>query len=71
MLDAILGVVDFLKTALDFLINTVRSIIWIAESIPNFVSTVHGLFAYCPTPLLIFLEMSLALMILFAIIKLL
>lgn len=71
MVDAILGIADFIMSIIHFIGNTLASIIWVVTSIPQFVGTVTGLFAYCPTPLLIFLEMSLALMILFAIIKLL
>ena len=71
MVDALMGIVDFVISIGSFIINTLASLIWVITSIPNFVATITSLFAYCPTFLLVFLEISLALMVLFAIFKLL
>lgn len=65
------SIVQFFLSICQFIINTIRSIIWVLASIPQFVGSVTAVFAYCPSYLLVFLEISLALMILFAIIKLL
>lgn len=62
---------DFLLSIIMLIGNTLTSIVWVITSIPKFVTTVTAVFAYCPTQLLAFLEISLALIILFAIIKLL
>lgn len=62
---------DFFISIIMLIGNTLTSIVWVITSIPKFVSTVTSVFAYCPTYLLAFLEISLALIILFAIIKLL
>lgn len=58
--------------------RTIRSIavvlalvIWVITSIPKFTASLTAIFAYCPTSLLIWLELSLALTVLFAVIKLL
>lgn len=71
MIDALLGIVDFLGAICSFVINTITSIVWIITSIPSFVATITSLFAFCPTFILVFLEISLALMVLFAVFKLL
>lgn len=62
---------DFILSIITLIINTLSSIFWVLATIPKFVSTITAVFAYCPTQLLAFLEISLALIILFAIIKLL
>lgn len=62
---------QFFLSIISFIANTLSSIIWIITSIPQFVGSITAVFAYCPTPLLVFLEISLALTIVFAIIKLL
>ncbi len=71
MIDALLAIVDFIIAIGSFVYNTLASIIWVTTSIPSFVTSITALFAYCPTFLLAFLEISLALMVLFAIFKLL
>lgn len=71
MIDAILGIVDFLGSIIIFIGNTINSIIWVIISIPKFLGSISAVFAYCPTPLLIWLEVCLALTVLFAVIKLL
>lgn len=71
MIDALLSVVDFLISIGQFIWNTISSVIWVITSIPQFISSITAVFAYCPSFLLVFLEISLALMVLFAIFKLL
>ena len=71
MISFLESVVQFLVSIAQFFINTLRSIIWVVTSIPQFVGSITAIFAYCPSYLLVFLEISLALTILFAIIKLL
>lgn len=71
MIDLLTGIVDFLGSIIVFIGNTFSSIIWVITSIPKFTSTFTAIFAYCPTPLLVWLEVCLALTVLFAIIKLL
>ena len=70
MIDAVLGIVDFLTSIVHFIANTLTSIIWVITSIPQFVGTFVGLLAYCPTYLVIWIECALALTLLFAVIKL-
>lgn len=70
MIDMLLGIVEFLGSILKFFLNTLVSIVWVISSIPSFIGTITGVFAYCPSFLLVFLEISLALTVLFAIIKL-
>lgn len=71
MIDALMAIVDFIIAIASFFYNTLASIIWVITSIPSFVGSITALFAYCPTFILVFLEISLALMVLFAIFKLL
>lgn len=71
MIDLLTGIVDFLISIGQFIINTINSIIWVIFSIPKFVTSFTAVFAYCPTPLLIWLEVCLALTLIFAVIKLL
>lgn len=71
MMDFLYGLVDFLVAIYNLIYNTVTAVVWAVTSIPKFSAIIVELFAYCPTFLLVFLEVSLALMIVFAIIKLL
>lgn len=71
MMDVLYGIVDFIVAIANFVVNTFMSIVWVVTSIPSFVGSITVLFAYCPTFILVFLEISLALMVLFAIFKLL
>lgn len=65
------AIIDFFISLGDFLINQIQTVIWAVAAIPRLASFFNSFFAYCPSFLLIFLEVSLALTILFAIIKLL
>lgn len=71
MIDFLLGIVEFLGSIVVIIGNTFASVIWVITNIPQFASSLTALFAYCPTPLLVWLEICIALTILFAIIKLL
>lgn len=71
MMDVLYGIVDFFVAISNFIVNTFMSIVWVITSIPAFVGSITSLFAYCPTFVLVFLEISLALMVLFAVFKLL
>lgn len=71
MMDVLYGIVDFIVAIASFVVNSFMSIVWVVTSIPSFVGSITALFAYCPTFILVFLEISLALMVLFAIFKLL
>lgn len=71
MINFFSGIIDFLNSIVQFIINTLASIIWVITSIPKFTASLTAIFAYCPTSLLIWLELSLALTVLFAVIKLL
>lgn len=70
MIDMLSGIIDFIGSIIGFIVNTLMSILWIIKSIPSFVTQISSIFVYCPTFLLVWLEVSLALTILFAIIKL-
>ena len=70
-MDVLMGIVDFIISIASFILNTLFSVIWVVQSIPAFVGNITALFAYCPYFVLVFLEISLALMILFAVFKLL
>ena len=70
MIDLLTGIVDFLGSIIIIIGNTFSSIIWVITSIPKFTATFAAIFAYCPTPLLVWLEVCLALTVLFAIINL-
>ena len=70
MIDIRYGFVDFFVSLAQWLSNTFQSIAWVIVSIPKFTSSITAIFAYCPTRLLVFLEVSLALTVLFAVIKL-
>ena len=63
------GIVEFIVTAIGLVIQTFKSILWVIGSIPQFTVTITSLFAYCPAELLLFLEVSLAITILFAILR--
>lgn len=71
MMDIITSIADFFLSIGQLILNTFQSIAWIVSSIPTFTSSITAVFAYCPSFLLVFLEVSLALTIVFAIIKLL
>lgn len=71
MLEYLEAIAQFLISIVQFVLNHIKSLIWVVTSIPQFVSSVTAVFAYAPTPLLAFLEISVAIMVLFAIIKLL
>lgn len=71
MIDFLAGIVDFLISIAQFISNTIASVIWVIVSIPKFIGSITAIFAYCPTPLLIWLEVCLALTVLFAVFKLL
>lgn len=71
MIDFLLGIVEFLVTICGFIGNTLLSIIWAITSIPKFVSTLMQLADYCPTPLLVWIEVCIAVTIVFAVIRLL
>lgn len=58
MMDVLYGIVDFIIAIASFIVNTFQSIVWVITSIPSFVGTITALFAYCPTFLLVFLEIS-------------
>lgn len=70
MIDFLASIVDFAISIVTFIRNTIASILWIITSIPQFLTTFTAIFAYCPTPLLVFLEVCLALTVVFALIKL-
>lgn len=69
MMEVLYGIVDFIVAIANFVVNLFMSIVWVVNSIPSFVGTITALFAYCPTFLLVFLEISIALMVLFAVFK--
>lgn len=71
MIDFLLSIVDFLQSILMLVMNTLSSVVWVINSIPSFVMTFTAVFAYSPTILLVWLEIALALTIVFGIIKLL
>lgn len=71
MITLLKAIGDFLVSIGVLIINTIASILWVVGSIPQFIGSITAIFAYCPTELLAYLEISLALIILFAIIKLL
>lgn len=71
MISILQSIVQFIVSFCTFIINTLTSIIWVAFNIPRFVESIAAVFAYCPSPLLVFLEISLALTALYAVIKLL
>lgn len=71
MLDAIMGIVDAIVAFVKFIIGTLNSLVWLISSIPKFNVILLEIFAFCPTFLLAFLEVALALMVLFAVLKLL
>lgn len=71
MISILQSIAQFIFSICEFLINTFRSILWVINAIPSFVGSITAVFAYCPSPLLVFLEISLALTVLFAVIKLL
>lgn len=70
MIDAILGIVDFLVSIVHLIGNTLASVAWAITSIPQFVGTFTSLIAYCPTYLVVWIECAIALTLLFAILKL-
>ena len=71
MIDLLRGIVDFLVSVSQFIYGSIQSVIWVISSIPKFISSITAVFAYCPSFLLVFLEISLAITVLLAIFKLL
>lgn len=71
MIDLLRGIVDFLVSVSQFIYGSIQSVIWVVSSIPKFISSITAVFAYCPSFLLVFLEISLAITVLLAIFKLL
>lgn len=71
MIEILTGIGEAIATLITFFINTISSLIWVVTNIDSFLTTVTSLAAYCPTFLLAFLEISLALTALFAVLKML
>lgn len=71
MIEVLKSIVDFLISAVQFIVNTISSVVWLIDSFPRFSTTIQSVLAYCPEQLLAFLELSLALMLLLAVFKLL
>lgn len=71
MIDGFMAVIDAIIAFIKFIIGTLNSLVWLISSIPKFNVILLEVFAFCPTFLLSFLEVALALMVLFAILKLL
>ena len=70
MIDFLAGIADFITSVVMLIMNTLSSVLWVIQAIPSFDTTFTGVFAYSPTALLVWLELSLALTVVFAIIKL-
>lgn len=71
MISFISSIVDFLLAVGSHILNYINSILWLINVIDAFKVTIFQLFAFCPTPLLIFIHISFSLTVFFAIIKLL
>lgn len=71
MIDILSSIGDAIYTLFQLIINTITSVLWVIVNIGEFQSTIVALTAYCPSFILVFLEVSLALTIVFAIFKLL
>lgn len=70
MIDALMGIVDFIGTIIQLLSNTLASVIWAISALPQFTATLGSMLAYCPLYLVAWIEISIALTVLFAVLKL-
>lgn len=70
MIEILTGIGQGILTIINLIGNTIASVVWAILNIGKFATTITALFAYCPTFIVVFLEVSLALTILFAVIKL-
>lgn len=70
MIDILTGIGEAILTFLQYIGNLFESGLWFITNIGTFMGTIAELSAYCPTFLLVFLEVSLALMVLLAIFRL-
>lgn len=62
---------DIIMSLINLVITLVNSVIWFVTNLPQFVSGITASFAYAPTFLVPFLSASVALFVVFAIIRLL
>lgn len=65
------GILDFLGSIIDFVVNLISSIIWFVTNLPSMLGILTECVAYAPTFLTAFLSLSIAATALFAIIRLL
>ena len=64
-------IIEATGTFFDFIINTVKSLLWVKSAIPQFVSTLGAAGAYLPTFLSAFFTISISVTVLYAVFKLL
>lgn len=65
-----MAIIDVLGAIIDFFVNQFKSLIWLIQAIPQFITVISSSFAFAPSFLYPFLSVSLAIMIIFAVIKL-
>lgn len=64
------AIISFFMALIDFIANQIMTLIWAIQTIPQFVDFIFEFLAYCPSFLLFFMEASVALTVLFAVLKL-
>ena len=64
-------IIEAIGTFFDFIINTLKSLLWVISAIPQFVSTLGAAGAYLPTFLSAFFTISISVTVLYAVFKLL
>ena len=65
------SIFDFFSVILQYLKSLFTGALWLLKSIPSIMGLMYDVFAYCPPFLLIFLQLSLLLTIMWAVFKLL
>lgn len=71
MIDILSSIGEGLYTLLMLIFNTISTVLWAVLNIGTWISTLNALVAFCPSFILVFLEASLALMVVFAVLKIL
>lgn len=64
------SLINFLSSIVDFILNQLGALIWAITMIPQLVQSVVDILAYAPGFLTVFLDASIAVMVLFAVLKL-
>lgn len=71
IVDFFASLIDIILALVNLLVTLVRSVFWVVVNLPQLISGVTAAFSYCPDFLLPFLSASVALLVVFCIMRML